>query len=211
MSEYLISRDDGGGLSHYGITGQKWGVRRFENEDGTLTEAGKIRYNYRLSDRSSDRRQYNRDAKKLEKLANDADRQGQMRIAERQAAKAKKNLVKGIVTGGAAVGGYLGMANFMNGKSYLEKQTMYNDKDMMSINRLGEYSVLGLGALGAVHLGKSVYHGVKASIAKKKASDLGHDKAVMKYQMQVDKMLGRFAGTPYEERIQKQIERYNVE
>ena len=31
-------------LSHHGIIGQKWGVRRFQNEDGTLTEAGKDRY-----------------------------------------------------------------------------------------------------------------------------------------------------------------------
>lgn len=39
-------------LIHYGILGQKWGVRRFENEDGSLTAAGKERY-------SSD--QYRRD------------------------------------------------------------------------------------------------------------------------------------------------------
>lgn len=32
-------------LYHYGIKGQKWGVRRFENPDGTLTDAGKARYN----------------------------------------------------------------------------------------------------------------------------------------------------------------------
>lgn len=31
-------------LEHHGIIGQKWGVRRFQNDDGTLTEAGKIRY-----------------------------------------------------------------------------------------------------------------------------------------------------------------------
>jgi hypothetical protein len=31
-------------LAHYGVKGQKWGVRRFQNEDGTLTEAGKRRY-----------------------------------------------------------------------------------------------------------------------------------------------------------------------
>ena len=31
-------------LAHHGILGQKWGVRRFENEDGSLTEAGKQRY-----------------------------------------------------------------------------------------------------------------------------------------------------------------------
>lgn len=31
-------------LCHYGITGQKWGIRRFQNEDRTLTEEGKRRY-----------------------------------------------------------------------------------------------------------------------------------------------------------------------
>ena len=31
-------------LYHYGKKGQKWGVRRYQNADGTLTEAGKKRY-----------------------------------------------------------------------------------------------------------------------------------------------------------------------
>ena len=31
-------------LEHHGILGQKWGVRRYQNEDGSLTEAGKRRY-----------------------------------------------------------------------------------------------------------------------------------------------------------------------
>lgn len=31
-------------LVHYGITGQKWGVRRFQNLDRTRTEEGKLRY-----------------------------------------------------------------------------------------------------------------------------------------------------------------------
>lgn len=30
-------------LYHYGIKGQKWGVRRFQNKDGSLTNAGKKR------------------------------------------------------------------------------------------------------------------------------------------------------------------------
>ena len=31
-------------LMHFGIKGQKWGIRRFQNPDGTLTEEGWIRY-----------------------------------------------------------------------------------------------------------------------------------------------------------------------
>ena len=42
MSNFVIlkSNDD---LQHHGIKGQKWGVRRFQNPDGTRTAAGKAR------------------------------------------------------------------------------------------------------------------------------------------------------------------------
>lgn len=31
-------------LYHHGIKGQKWGIRRFQNKDGSLTAAGRKRY-----------------------------------------------------------------------------------------------------------------------------------------------------------------------
>ena len=36
-----------GYLMHHGIKGQKWGVRRYQNEDGTYTEEGRKRRVYR--------------------------------------------------------------------------------------------------------------------------------------------------------------------
>ena len=35
-------------LAHHGIKGQKWGIRRFQNEDGSLTPAGKAKYSNNL-------------------------------------------------------------------------------------------------------------------------------------------------------------------
>ena len=43
MGTYVITRDEKY-LEHHGIKGQKWGVRRFQNEDGTLTAEGRARY-----------------------------------------------------------------------------------------------------------------------------------------------------------------------
>lgn len=40
MNDYIELR----ALYHHGIKGQKWGVRRYQNEDGTLTEEGLARY-----------------------------------------------------------------------------------------------------------------------------------------------------------------------
>lgn len=31
-------------LTHFGIKGMKWGIRRYQNKDGSLTPAGKERY-----------------------------------------------------------------------------------------------------------------------------------------------------------------------
>ena len=42
MTTWTCTRQ--GELYHHGIKGQKWGVRRFQNKDGSLTPAGKKRY-----------------------------------------------------------------------------------------------------------------------------------------------------------------------
>lgn len=57
-------------IEHFGIFGMKWGIRRWQNKDGTLTEAGKKHY-YKHSGewKRAGKKQARRDAAKLGALA----------------------------------------------------------------------------------------------------------------------------------------------
>lgn len=76
MSTYIITQ--GGELYHYGVKGQKWGVRRYQNSDGTLTAAGRQRARKEV-------RTENKTAYELGKSAT---------IAGRSAARSMKRTIK---------------------------------------------------------------------------------------------------------------------
>lgn len=77
-------------LQHHGIPGQKWGVRRFQNKDGSLTKAGKERKN-------SDTFNTNRLKKAIEAGKKDVDslrKSGYMEEADAVAKVVAKNQAK---------------------------------------------------------------------------------------------------------------------
>ena len=52
MENISVVHDDT--LEHHGIKGQKWGVRRYQNKDGTRTAAGKKREQSRSNESAHD-------------------------------------------------------------------------------------------------------------------------------------------------------------
>lgn len=61
-------------IMHHGIKGQKWGIRRFQNKDGTLTSKGKARDKLQNSNNSSNRSKSYSNKTKGNKTSSDMQR-----------------------------------------------------------------------------------------------------------------------------------------
>lgn len=107
-------------LAHHGILGQKWGVRRFQNPDGTWTSEGKIRYgapSHRVADAM--------------KTAGKTVGRGIIQGA--------KTTGKAVARGAKAVGDRVGAASKQAARRYKVKHAwMMSDEELRSyIDRLG--------------------------------------------------------------------------
>lgn len=70
-------------LMHHGILGMHWGIRRYQNKDGTLTEAGKARY----------RKAFN-DYYEKEKKAHNTGKSSDFKSAKKKADEIKNSIYK---------------------------------------------------------------------------------------------------------------------
>ena len=84
MSNYYGTSYGGYQLYHYGTPGMKWGIRRYQNPDGSLTEEGKKRYAKIEGKIAKKERQIEKWQKKIDKRA------GKDYRAERKRYKAAK-------------------------------------------------------------------------------------------------------------------------
>lgn len=267
MASYIIVRSDEY-LAHHGTKGQKWGVRRYQNPDGSLTAEGCKHYGVAEGGSRSMSRRFNKEMKKLNKLRDRSDVDLQKEKAAQYDKRAKTGLK--IAGAGAAIAG-AGAAAEYGGKSlrsqlvsnalrvskdsewnakqinsqqytddwifwdnqrrqldgtelgnwnriYDTKQNQAYDrykrndealttkgyteraeiKDKASLASQIHNGVMAVGAATAVVGGGiAAYNKIQSTLAKRRITDIGHEKAVAKYKAQVEKMTEMFKNTPY--------------
>lgn len=178
-TEKTMKHSDNDHLMHYGLSGMKWGTRRWQYKDGRFNEAGKIRYFGKGNSNNSKNEDDSRTAKvKNEYDKNDAkgkyDKYKELGLSKEDQIAAKTNSDKvkkaamiagGIVLTGAAV--YLGRQYIANNIDTLVKsgktlQTIM-DTDAIDTGRQFYTSIHGLdklryGAINAQQGGYSKVH-----------------------------------------------------
>lgn len=148
-------------LMHHGIKGQKWGVRRYQNEDGSLTAEGEKRYDTKnegeytiLVDESSNKRYA---------LINHNGKNYKVDISEEsKQEKDQKSATRGLWAGIVGLGAGIITARL------LKDDLDFTNEKVKSLAKIGA-GVAGttlLGALGGTIIGE-IQNSLQSSVDKK--------------------------------------------
>ena len=128
-------------IAHHGIKGQKWGVRRYQNEDGTLTAAGQ--------------RRYERDLRKYEKRVERYER-GKKLYSEGQTVQGLRNKEALAGLGTIGVSALAGAAIVATGKNFVMKRGPFTvTASSETVGKKVALTMLAAGATAAaIHFGR---------------------------------------------------------
>ena len=158
-------------LAHHGVEGQKWGVRRWQNPDGSLTPAGREHYGlgsldmnakYTVKDRNTRMSKYKQERKQLMKSLKQ-----QGKLDNKGADKASKKEIKSAMEAGK------------------------KEIDNYLLNKYGEQTVKDVKKEKAIKIGAAATTAVVATVAAYEITDFG-DK--MQFTMEYQKRLYGMGG-----------------
>ena len=180
-SQYYGIQDLGSSdyLAHYGVIGMKWGIRKYQNPDGSLTAKGKKRYKTtgkgKYEYKSHSTKKYDRKLKDVAwQLKNETDSKKKAKLEAKQKEYEKRatisreldrreqqyaskhsvagNLLARVATSSPNLGG-------IGSKSYVQWLSMMNGQDKKGITgkKAGAWALSALGSRPLSTLGKAVY------------------------------------------------------
>lgn len=105
-------------LAHYGTKGMKWGERKYQYEDGTLTPQGKLRY-LRSQSGGHDVMSYKQYRKSAFRSADGRYDKNSKEVSKRAKYNASKSRMNGVCTAGIGVGGAVALGSMLIGRASL--------------------------------------------------------------------------------------------
>ena len=156
---YLSSFDT---LAHHGIKGQKWGVRRYQDQNGTLTPEGRKRYR---SDQGT--REIIENTSSYNNLSKDIRREY---ANYGRTSGGKKGFILGMGAG-ALVGAGKSVFDTVHNKDRIGKSFGYSSGAI--VNRFVRNTMLG--ALGGSVVGTLIGSSVGKRSAQAELADKGHE------------------------------------